>query len=268
MVRHEDIGASGIELVEPDGSHFYAGQPNAIPGAEHEHAVEKADIAGDEGPGKADQGRDGQGQGPESEHCESAYHRSIGVSKFRYTRCCSVVASPFSHAARCVRCSAVICSISFSWYEISSRPPTFHFNSRSAPHRERTLAVIVSPGARFAAISEDSKPGAFPSTSRMLSPVCRPARSASVPGVIADTIIGPSKLREAVNPKSATVALVSMTRNPTKRKKSFHGISSVAATYFEKKSVKFEWVSVSADSRTPSLSGNGRPFWAKLRFIH
>ncbi len=76
VVRHEDVSARGVELVEADGCNVHAGEADAGNGSPGEHAVEEADVAGEEGPGKADERGQGRGDGPEGEHEERAEHVS------------------------------------------------------------------------------------------------------------------------------------------------------------------------------------------------
>src|SRR5208337_1252550 len=81
MVRHEDVGAGRIKSVESDGLDSNAGEANAIPRSDHEHAIQQANIAGDKRPRKTDQSRDGRGQGPEDEHRDGADHESICLER-------------------------------------------------------------------------------------------------------------------------------------------------------------------------------------------
>src|SRR5208283_1533506 len=81
MVRHEDVGAGRIQSVESDGLDSNAGEAHAIPRADHEHAIQQANIAGDKRPREADQSRHGFFFQAEDGIRDSADHESIRLER-------------------------------------------------------------------------------------------------------------------------------------------------------------------------------------------
>src|SRR6266404_2456964 len=170
VIRHEDVSAIAVKFVETDSLHSHARQPHPVPRAKHEHAIQQPNVARDERPGKSDESRYGRGQRPEYEHRNGSDHswflvappsrlsggrpRSLdgrqGAGATVYCAPSGISASPFNHAVRRARCSAVTFSVSLSSYEISSRLPTFHFSARSAPRLPRIVTAIMSPGISHA----------------------------------------------------------------------------------------------------------------------
>ena len=74
MIRHKNVSASGIEVIESDGFHADSSEANAIPCAEHEHSIEQVHVARDQRPRESDERGDGRGQGPKDEHGDGADH--------------------------------------------------------------------------------------------------------------------------------------------------------------------------------------------------
>lgn len=74
VVRHEDVSARRVEVVEADRFDAHSGEADSGDGSPVEHAVEQADVAREEGPGKSDQCRKWCGDRPEREHDERAEH--------------------------------------------------------------------------------------------------------------------------------------------------------------------------------------------------
>src|SRR5579863_4183629 len=87
VIRHKDVGARWIEFTESNGFYLYPGQPNTIPRPEHEHAVEQANVASNERPGKADQSGNRERQYPEGEHGYGADHYLYFVLLLRFGVC-------------------------------------------------------------------------------------------------------------------------------------------------------------------------------------
>src|ERR1700685_1478342 len=225
VIRHEYVTLRRIEFVESDGLHPHSSDADAAPCAPHEHAIEQANIAGDQCPGKADNAR---------------------------------------NRARCIAVTFSRLTIS---YDTCVLLPTFHLTSRSTPRRVRIFNTSISPGATCDNCSCAWLAG-LPWTSRIVSSTCNPARSASLPTATEATDNGPSKLREALKPVSASVVVSCSTRSPTERRDSFHGISSVPATYLAKNSAKLPWLTACAAWSTPLESSKNLSCRAKLTFIH
>ena len=103
MIRHEDVAAGVVELIEADGFNAHTGDPHTGPGSPHEESVQDANIAHDEAGGKADDPGHRSGQGPEDEHDDRADHLAAAPDVELLAGC----ASPFNQAVRRARCSAV-----------------------------------------------------------------------------------------------------------------------------------------------------------------
>ncbi len=154
------------------------------------------------GRGESDQRRHGRGERPEDQHEERADHKltdsprrepAVSVRTELSAIALRLSAMP-SRRARCSRRDLVQI---FEFVGDFLAAATFHFSSRSPPRRVRTLTVIGISGGK-----SGDRFGGFLSRrlaliSRMVSPTCRPARSASLPAVTASTVMGPSKFREA-----------------------------------------------------------------------
>jgi len=80
VVRHEDVSARGVELIQSDDFDAHSGKPHPCKCAPYEHAVEQANVAGDQRPGKADERGKGRGHSPEREHDERAEHGFLALS--------------------------------------------------------------------------------------------------------------------------------------------------------------------------------------------
>ena len=134
VVGHEDVSAFGIELVESDGLDPYPGEACPGPGGAHGDAVQEANVAGQESPGKAQHGRQREREAPEREHHDGANHGRVSPAW----------ASPFSHAARrafcCRRDFVQIVQLKLNFLPSVQRPLQLALAGRVADTQVKRLA--------------------------------------------------------------------------------------------------------------------------------
>src|SRR5580704_18448348 len=236
MFGHENVSALGIKFVESDGFDPYPGEACPGPRRAHSDPVKEANVSGEESPGKTQHGCQWKRQAPEREHHHGANHGRVSPT---------VCASPLSQAARRAFCSGSTLSRSIRSNSTSCRVPSVHCRSRS-PAGLRTRRRNLSPGRNAARCRAKPSFTFWPLISRIASPTDRPARSAALPAMTADTSGVASKFWVARNPGSAIETTRRTKCSPTLRKKSSHGISSLPATYFWKNHPRPEWLTASA----------------------
>src|SRR5450755_3213653 len=164
MVRHENVIAPGLQVLQPANLDLHSGQANSGDCQAVRNTIERYDVAGKKCVEQQERSRDQEREPPKGQHENRADHCPPPVSS-----------SPCIQATRCASCSGDREGTSWRMYICSWRDVSLSFTER-LPRRVARLNFTVAPARIRESWSSRDAVAGLPSTSTTWSPIATPVR--------------------------------------------------------------------------------------------